>query len=263
MEIAFIKPCGILFMEYPHYSYPRGLMAAVARDVILLRRRDFHQDARSCIEKLIPPLSVSGPRNIPRHGRCVITVNHYHRPGFGAEWLPLAISALASVHVHWIMTAEFMYQGKWYRTIGSLISRMLLRRIACIYNFTTMPPMPPRPHELKARASAVHAVVAYVRQTQNPVIGFAPEGYDTPNGVLARPATGVGRFGLLLARSGLKFVPVGAYEANGVLHLHFGAGYTLTVESGLTVDEKDRGAAETMMKHIACLLPSRLRGEFA
>jgi hypothetical protein len=34
------------------------------------------------------------------------------------------------------------------------------------------------------------------------------------------------------------------------------------VESGLSADEKDESAAQIIMQKIACLLPSRLRGEF-
>ena len=85
-------------------------------DVILLRNRDFHKDAKRCIENLDPPLQVLGKENIPQHGPCVITVNHYHRDGFGAQWIALAIAALVPVNMHWIMTGEFTYPGKWYET---------------------------------------------------------------------------------------------------------------------------------------------------
>jgi len=105
-------------MHYPDYSYPPRLFVRVARDIVLLRHRDFHEDAEACIENLNPPLQVSGKENIPQHGPCVLTVNHYHRPGFGAQWIPLAISAMVPTHIHWVMTAEFMYQGKWYQPVG-------------------------------------------------------------------------------------------------------------------------------------------------
>ena len=209
-------------MDYPRYSYPRGLFAKVARDVILYRRRDFREDAIACIEHLRPPLQVLGTENIPLQGPCVITVNHYYRPGFGAEWLALAISASVPMNVHWIMTGEFMYQEKWYAAIGSIGSRILLRRIAYIYGFTNMPPMPPRPKDVEARARSVRAVLEFVRRTRDPVIGLAPEGHDPFEGILTRPAAGVGRFGLLLARAGLIFMPAGAYEVKGILQLCFG-----------------------------------------
>jgi len=94
-------------MDHPDYSYPRGLFAALVRDVLLLRRRSFRKDAKACIEKLDPPLQVLGKENIPQHGRCVVTMNHYHRAGFGAQWIALAIAASVPADMHWMMTGEF------------------------------------------------------------------------------------------------------------------------------------------------------------
>ena len=250
-------------MNYPAYSYPRRLFARVARDVILLRHRDFHADATACIENLHPPVRILGRENIPPQGPCVITVNHYHRPGFGAEWLTLGIAAIVPVQMHWIITGELTYPGKWYGAPTSIGSRMVLKRIAHVYGFTNMPPMPPRPNDVEARARAVRAVLEYVRHAQDPILGLAPEGYDPPGGVLTRPAPGLGRFGLLLARAGLAFVPVSAYEAEGRFHLQFGERYELSAPNGLSADEKDERAARIMMKQIACLLPIHLQGEFA
>jgi len=141
----------------------------------------------------------------------------------------------------------------------------LLKRIAQSYGFTTMPPMPPRPKDVEARAASVRAVLEYVRHAKNPVLGLAPEGYDPPGVVLTRPASGSGRFALLLAKAGLMFSPVGAYEADGFFHLHFGEQYTLNVSNTRSADRygKDEGAMRIIMEHIACLLPSCLRGEFA
>jgi hypothetical protein len=227
-------------MDYPEYSYPRGFRARIARDVLL------------------------GVENIPQHGPCVVTVNHYHRDGFGAQWLALAIAACVSTDMHWVMTGEFTYTGKWYERIGAFGSKLLLSRIAAIYSFTTMPPMPPRAEDVEARAASVRAVLEYVRHADNPILGLAPEGRDPegPGGVLAHPASGLGRFGLLLSNAGLKFIPVGAYEVDGVFTIHFGEGYELSVPRGLSADEKDAQAAQLIMKNIAHLLPMNLRGEF-
>jgi hypothetical protein len=250
---------------FPKYSYPRGLFEQIALDVVFARRRNFRRDAIACIENLNPPLRVLGKENIPQHGPCVITVNHYHRHGFGAQWFALAISATVSKDVHWVMTGEFTYPGKWYEIFGSLGSRLLLKRLAHVYDFTTMPPMPPRAKDVEARAAAVRAVLEYVRHTQAPILGLAPEGHDPvgPEGVLAQPASGVGRFSLLLAKAGLKFIPVGVYEAEGIFTIHFGEGYELKVASNLSADEKDAQAAHILMKNIAHLLLMNLRGEFA
>lgn len=249
--------------QYPVYSYPPGLLPYVARDVFLLRRRDFHVDARACIENLSPSLQILGRENIPQQGPCVLTVNHYHRPGFRAHWLALAISAMVPTSIHWVMTGEFTYQGKWYAPFAGPVSRIVLKRLATVYSFTTMPPMPPRSRDVAARAAAVRAVLRYVKCAQEPVVGLAPEGFDPPSVALTRPPNGAGRFGLYLSKAGLTFVPVGAYESEGAFHLHFGPRYTLRVQNDLRTYDKDACAARVIMKKIAELLPTRLRGEFA
>jgi 1-acyl-sn-glycerol-3-phosphate acyltransferase len=231
--------------------------------VVFLRPRDFGADAKACIGNLRPSMQISGREHIPVRGPCVITINHYHRPGFGAQWLTFAVSAQVPVHVHWVMTGEFMDWGRQFGTMGSIASRFLLKRIAHIYNFTTMPPMPPRPGDVAARAASVRAVLEYVRSTRDPVVGLAPEGCDSPNGILTRPATGLGRFGLLLSTAGLAFIPAGAYEADGAIYVRFGERYRLTVPNDESREEKDECAMQIIMKRIAGLLPVHLRGEFA
>ena len=106
---------------------------------------------------LKPPLRLLDAENIPTAGPCLITFNHYYRPGFDAWWMALAIAATAPVDVHFIMTSELTYPGKWYAPLGKSLSRALLRRLSKVYGFTSMPPMPPRPEDVQARARSVRA----------------------------------------------------------------------------------------------------------
>jgi len=249
-------------MNYPIYSYPSNTITGLVRDVIFLRQRVFRDDARACISRLIPPLQVICRENIPASGGYVITVNHYYRPGFAAQWIALAISSVVPSDIHWIITGELTFPDKWYAPLGMPVSRFILKRGALVYGFTAMPPMPPRPRDVEARAASVRAVLDYAKQTKDPIIGLAPEGGDQIGGKLTVPAPGAGRFGLLLAARGLKFAPVGVYESDGELCLHFGEVYDLSISRNLSSDEKDKQAAQIMMEHIAALLPSNLRGEF-
>lgn len=252
----------ICFMVHPDYSYPRRLLMKVGIDALLSRHRSFRTDAMACIGQLKPPLEVLGKENIPQHGPYAITVNHYHREGFGAQWLALAISATIPADIHWVMTGEFTYPGKWYEFFGGVGSRFLLSHIANSYGFSTMPPMPPRAKDVEARALSVRRVIEFVRHSERPILGLAPEGYDPPAGILTKPASGVGRFALLLSSAGLRFIPVGAHEAEGVFTIHFGKAYDLNTPRGLSPNEKDAQAAHIVMTNIATLLPVHLRGEF-
>jgi hypothetical protein len=249
--------------DFPKYGYPCEVVVGLAFSMILGLRRSFRQDATRCVGRLKPSLRVFGKESVPRSGPCVITVNHYYRPGFGAEWLALGISALVPREVHWIMTGEWTAPGKWYEPIKGAYSRLLLKYLSRVYGYTSMPPMPPRPKDVEARARSVRAVLEYAKRHPVFMLGLAPEGANQAGGALSMPAPGTGRFALLLAGLGMEFVPVGAYEEGGAFCLHFGPAYRLRIPSSLSADEKDRAAAETMMKKIAALLPVRLRGDFA
>jgi hypothetical protein len=250
-------------MDDPKYSYPSGRFIRAAWDLILARHRDLQTDAKACIEHMSAELRVLGEENIPQYGGCVLTINHYHRPGLGAQWIALAVTALVPLKMRWAVTGELMCEGKWYRAVGSRASRIFLKRLASIYGLMTMPPMPPRPKDVEARAASVRAMLDYVKRTNDPVLGISPEGYNPPSGVLTRPATGFGRFALLLSKAGMRFTPVGGYEAEGILHIHFGKQYELRVPSGQSADQRDEQAMQIIMRNIACLLPTHLRGEFA
>jgi hypothetical protein len=235
-----------------------GLM----RSALQRCRRCFEDDARACIARLRPPLRVLGGQYIPQGGRYAITPNHYYRPGFASQWSALAISASVSADVRWIMTGELTFPGSWLAPLGMPSSRFVLSHIARVYDFTTMPPMPPRRGDVEARALAVLSILRYVAHNHDAILALAPEGGDQPGGRLCMPPAGGGRFCALLAAAGLLFLPVGVYERDGQLTLNFGQPYQLHVADTKDTEQKDRLAAYTVMSHIAALLPVELRGEF-
>ncbi|MFZ5858829.1 MAG: 1-acyl-sn-glycerol-3-phosphate acyltransferase [Chloroflexota bacterium] len=247
---------------YPAYSFPPRVFFSLIVDWLLARRRSSRGDALACIRRLAPPLRIFGKEHIPQAGPCVVTFNHYHRPDFNAIWMAAAIASQVPVEMHFVMTGELTYPGKWYAPVGKVFTKIVLARAARVYGFTTMPPMPPRPKDVEARARSVRRVLEVVRREKDIILGLAPEGGDNPTGGIAMPASGAGRFALLLAAAGLRIVSVGIYEADGALCLRFGAAYELSVPHGLSADEKDSQAARIVMSHIAALLPESLCGEF-
>jgi hypothetical protein len=67
---------------------------------------------------------------------------------------------------------------------------------------------------------------------------------------------------LHLTRLGMKVLPVGAYEENGVFTIRFGPAFLLHVQSDLSRSSADAFASRLVMQHIARLLPVHLQGEF-
>jgi hypothetical protein len=251
----------------PRYTLPPSFILelawALAGTVLGQPRRSFRQDAQKCIAQLEPPVCILGARHIPSRGPCLVTMNHYARPGFHAWWIALAVSAAVPMDIHWVMTAAWTYRDPLRSRILTPISRALFRRIASIYGFTPMPPMPPDPKDTLARTVAVRKVLARARETTSPVIALAPEGADAPRGVLSMPPSGVGRFVSLLVRAGFDLVPVGVYEDQGKFCLRFGPPFRPSYTTGDSPSERDLKVRRVVIRHIARELPDHLRGTFA
>lgn len=257
-----MNPSDVPSPVFPCYPQPAAMLLRLGAAALLARTRSFHHDAATLIARLDPPLQVHGRENIPSSGPCLLTANHYSRLGFDAWWVTLAVGAVVPVEVHWTMTAGWTFPGRWYRAMLKPVTEWAFGRVARVYGFTSMPPMPPDPAEVQARTRAVRQVLAYVRRTPQPVAGLVPEGRDFPGGILGRPPPGAGRFILQLVRLGLEIVPVGVYEEGGALCVSFGPRYRPDVSPGLPSGERDRAASRAVMEHIARQLPPRLRGEF-
>jgi 1-acyl-sn-glycerol-3-phosphate acyltransferase len=246
---------------YPIYRYPPGLILKLLRDFILLRPRCFIDDSKICVANNNKSISMLGMENIPKNRPYLVTLNHYCRPGFQVWWLVIAIVTFLPRDAHLIMTGELT---RWYGVLGNSLSRFALPRLAKMYGFTTMPPMPPRPKDVQARAKSVRQVLKYVNMAVRPVLVFAPEGRDNlDGGKLAWPPEGAGRFMSLLASKGLVVIPVAGWEQDGQLCVRFGAGYELPSLRGSSSEERDRAASVIVMQAIARLLPEYLRGVFS
>ena len=92
-----------------------------------------------------------------------------------------------------------------------------------MYGFISMPPMPPAPEEVPARAAAVLRTVRLARSgvSNGVMVGLAPEGMDTEGGI-GQPQEGAGEFVALLVQAGLVVLPVGVSELGGALQISFG-----------------------------------------
>ena len=245
----------------PSYRIPPMLLIKMALDMLRGQPRSFGKDARACARAVFPPIRYTGLDTLPTPP-CIITINHFSRPGFQAWWLALGVSAALDEEVHWLITAAWTFPGRWWAKPGEWASRSILRRLAQLYAFTSMPSMPPRPQEMLARVQSVRKLLAAAGIHKPGWIGIAPEGRDGPEGVLQPPASGSGRLLLLLANQGLPILPVGIFEEQGTLSIWFGRAYDLQVGSDLSSRERDQEASQIVMQRLAELLPIHLRGSY-
>ena len=247
----------------PRYRLPRRMMGGFLWSVAALRPRSLAHDAQMAVTGLCPQVQVLGSEHIPAHGPCLVTCNHYSRPDFAAWWITLAISAAvaarrapdADSEIHWVMTAAWTFpESVWRRRVLTPLTRWTFDRVAQIYGFVTMPPMPPDPREVEARALAVLRTVRLARRAaqEGGMIGLAPEGQDFPKG-LGQPPEGTGEFIALLVRAGLPVLPVSVAEPGGRLRVSFGPLFEPEIPSDRA--ERDRAVAQQVMTAIAQQLP--------
>jgi len=246
------------------HDYPPGLVAAVVASALIGRRRSFLRDASACAATLRPPLKVHDPPKpfgFDHPNKLLIIFNHYTRPGFPAWWTAFALGGalvrlgLAQPEPRWVMTAALTHLG-----LFAPLSRWSLRRIANIYNGFLMPPMPPDPKDIEARAATVRQVLTFARCTPNARVCLAPEGSDNNDGQLIVPPPGAGRFLLHLCRAGMTILPAGVCAEGGVYHVRFGSTFSLETPQDLASDARDEWASRRAMSAIAELLPLQLRG---
>jgi 1-acyl-sn-glycerol-3-phosphate acyltransferase len=255
------------------YRLPPSYLASLMGSWLALRPRSFAHDARRTMAGLAPAPTVLGAEHVPRQGPCLVTCNHYTHPGFAAWWLTLAVTAAvaaqraprADPEIHWVMTAAWTFPtSSWRRRVLTPVTEWAFARVARMYGFVTMPPMPPDPGQVEARAIAVLRTVRLGRRLvqEGGMLGLAPEGRDVPGDVsvgvpvgVGEPPPGVGEFIALLVKMGFPVLPVGVGEQGGELRISFGAPFVPDIPPDRS--ERDGVVAHQVMDAIARQMPPR------
>jgi hypothetical protein len=184
-------------------------------------------------------------------------MNHYSRPGIPAWAGPMAVASRLSMEMHWTMTAAWTYPDPLRSRLATPFTAWVMARLAGVYGFTLMPPMPPRPQDSAQRANAVRRLLRLAR-AEHPVMGLAPEGMDSTDGRLIPPPPGVGRFIGHLANAGYALVPVGVYHDADSFHVIFGAAFSAGAPA-TDPHSADQTIARLVMEKIAAVLPEPFR----
>ncbi len=224
----------------------------------------------------ISRLEISGepPRG---EGPYLFLVNHYSRPapasqarrfgfakrlaargqGFQAWWIAIVLTSASGRALHWPMTSAWTFPDPLRARLITPLTEWALARFARMYSFTLMPPMPPRERDVEARADSVRRILRIARR-EKPSIGMAPEGMDSPDGLLMQAPSGAGRFISHLQSAGYALIPAGFFESEGACRLRFGAPFELPRDHPSDPEARDREAGRIVMEKIAELLPKEL-----
>lgn len=244
----------------PEYRIPPRLALQVGAAVVYGRRRSVLADSQAALADGRPEIEFFGLEQIPASESCLVVCNHYSRPGFGAWWIGLGISAAfagcraagAEADIHWVMTSAWTFpESRLKNAVVTPLTRWLFTRLAECYGFISMPPMPPAPHQAAERAVAVRRAIRLTKRA-GVCIGLAPEGQD--NGLQpGRPPQGVGEFMAHLCKAGLVVLPVGVYESGKKLEVSFGPVFQPEIPEDRSV--RDARVAAQVMAAISKQLP--------
>lgn len=253
----------------PVYRLPPLILGRLVGAALTAGKRSSAQDASAAIASIQPEPEIVGATNVPADGACLVTCNHYTRPGFAAWWTAIGITAAIATQrapgaphdIHWVMTAAWRYaEGDWRRRVVTPATRWAFGRVAHVYDLVTMPPMPPVPDEVEARAVAVLRTVRLARRlaAEGGMLGLVPEGQDSPE-LLGEPPAGAGQFIALLAMAGLPVLPTGVSEPDGRLRVSFGEPFVPDIPQKRRA--RDTIVIQQVMDAIAAQLPSHAASE--
>ena len=241
------------------YVTPKRLLAAVASSVVTLRPRSFAADSAEAMGTLKPSAIYECTEYIPRQSGFLVVNNHYNAPGYISWWNSFALADAIARHrarsadseVRWIITAAWRGTDDGWRSRAlEAGTKWAFRRVAALYHFITMPPMPPRPDEVAGRAKSVLQAVRLGRQAANAggIVGLTPEGQDHPGGLGPTPP-GAGEFIALLVEAGLPILPAGISQSGSQLIARFGPVFTPKIPQRR--DNRDEIVAGEVMAAIA------------
>jgi len=243
---------------YPSYSLSKKLVLKIILSILKNDKRHITSDAVRAISGIHPPIQIIGEKNIPDKGPGLVTLNHYSRPGFSIAWAALGISAQLPEEHLWLMTNAWTNRTRGIDQLRTGITRAIFKRLAVMYGFITTPPMPPAPEELGERALSIRRLMRFIYENPETILCIAPEGQDFEYGRLGKPPEGTGKFISQMQKQLEQIIPVGIWEENGRLILHFGEPYTLDIRSNYK--DSDMKISNYVMGKIANLLPGHFLG---
>lgn len=240
---------------YPAYLLSFSVIFNIICHIVTGKRLRFQKTAKGLIKGIQPPPVLKNTGVIPDSIPILVTMNHYSRQGFSIVWAAAALTSALPGDPIWLMTRAWTNRQAGLDRIRTRLTEIIFSRIAEVYGFVTMPPIPPHPDEIIDRAISIRRLMQALRMTDDLILCIAPEGRDFSDGTLGRPPEGTGKMILQLMKVLNRILPAGVYEKGGHLVLNFGSPYLLPDHI-----ECDPEVADFVMQKIACLLPERMRG---
>src|SRR5512135_1053241 len=261
------------------YRFPLALVLPRVPSLVCGRRSSY-DDFTAAFAAVGTSPAVVGAVRIPQSGPFIAVMNHYHRPDIPSWWFAMAAcKAIGDCRIghaphepRMLVATHWTYPDWFHRATIGAASAFAVGRIIRAYDYLRMEPPVLGASQSGRRAGSIRLALEAARQARQSghVIGIAPEGGDTPNGAMVRPPPGAGRFLLLLAATGLTFLPFGLYMDGDRIVVNTGERFGLEMPrrdlhgaTPMPKDELDEWALCEAMGRVARLVPNELRGYYA
>lgn len=245
----------------------------------LFGRRSSYADFRAAFAAVGTTPLVCNAERIPQAEPFIAVMNHCHRPEIPSWWFAMALCHAigdrrrghAPHEPRMIVARHWTYDNCWQRATIGAGSAFVVGRIIRAYGYLGMEPVALGTAEAGQRARSMRQILDAARcaRTSGDIIGIAPEGGDTPGGVMQRPPPGAGRFLWLLAAAGMPFLPFGLSVQGDRLRVAVGELFSppdVRAAGGPPPADKaafDEWVLQEIMGRVALLLPPDLRGYYA
>jgi len=242
----------------------RKWLIEMGRAILTKTPRSIIEDSALSVRVLPKAPCVTGVEHIPAEGSFVLVANHYQRLNLWIGWSgTLLIDAIArkrDIIVH-VMTTDRARIGRF--TLPG--TRWLIERVAAVWDLVLVtPPAVAHGKTGGRRYALLHLLRLLKRKDGRDVcLVLMPEGDEGGTSGLIDALPGSGRALAALSARHLPIVPAGVWDEDGRLYANFGEPFSLRVPPTVMAREAvDTWARQTVMEHIAALLPPALRGKY-
>jgi chlorobactene glucosyltransferase len=245
-------------------SIARKWLIEMGRAILTNTPRSIIEDSALSVRVMPKTPCVTGVEHIPAEGSFVLVANHYQRLNLWIGWSgALLIDAIArkrTISMHVVTTdrariGSFTFPG----------TRWLIERVASVWGLVLVTP-PAVAHEKTGRKH--YALLRLLRLLKranghDACLVLMPEGDEGGTTGLIDALPGSGRALAALSSRHLPIVPVGVWDEDGRMYANFGEPFSLQFPPTVKTREAlDTLARQTVMEHIAALLPPALRGKY-
>ncbi len=232
--------------------------------ILTKRPRSIIEDSALSVRHLPKAPCVTGVEHIPAEGSFVLVANHYQRLNLWIGWSgTLLIDTIArkrAMVVH-VVTTDRARIGRF--TLPG--TRWLIKRVAAVWDLVLVtPPAVAHGKSDGQRYILLRLLRLLKRQDgRDACLVLMPEGDEGGTSGLIDALPGSGRALTAFSARHLPIVPAAVWDEDGRLFANFGEPFSLRVPPTETAREAvDISGRQTVMEHIAALLPPALRGKY-